>query len=170
MYINNNIILYYNIIIYMLSNIGNNEVSNKIAEGLSGINHFIQDKSKVNLNEKYLYKNRVSLEERINEGKKLKERYPEKTSVICERSPSEKRLQNLDKNKYLVPNDLTFGQFKYVIRKRMKVDSSVAIFFLYYDNTMPLDSMLMSQVYEDRKDEDGLVYVLYSSENTYGTN
>ena len=62
MYINNNIILYYNIIIYMLSNIGNNQVSNTIAEGLSGINHFIQDKSKVNLNEKYLYKNHVSLE------------------------------------------------------------------------------------------------------------
>lgn len=154
----------------MLNNIGNNQAVNKIAEGLSKINHLIQDKTKENLNQNNLYKNRVSLEERINEGKKLKERYPDKTSIICERSPSESRLQSLDKNKYLVPNDLTFGQFKYVIRKRMKLDPSVAIFFLYHDNSMPLDTMLISQVYDERRDEDGHVYLLYSSENTYGAN
>ena len=154
----------------MLNNIGNTQVANKIAEGLSEINYLIQDKTKQNLNEKYLYKNRVPLKDRINEGNKLKERYPDKTSIICERAPSEKRLQVLDKNKFLVPNDLTLGQFKYVIRKRMKLDSSVAIFFLYHDNSIPLDTMIMSQVYEDKKDEDGLVYLLYSSENTYGSN
>ena len=52
----------------------------------------------------------------------------------------------------------------------MKLDSSVAIFFLYHDNSIPLDTMIMGQVYEDKKDEDGLVYLLYSSENTYGSN
>ena len=154
----------------MLNNIGNNQAVNKIAEGLSKINHLIQDKTTQNLNQKYLYKNRVPLEERINEGKKLKERYSDKTSIICERSPTETRLQSLDKNKYLVPNDLTFGQFKYVIRKRMKLDPSVAIFFLYHNNTIPLDTMLISQVYDERRDEDGHVYLLYSSENTYGAN
>ena len=66
----------------MLNNIGNNQAVNKIAEGLSKINHLIQDKTTQNLNQKYLYKNRVPLEERINEGKKLRERYPDKTSII----------------------------------------------------------------------------------------
>ena len=58
----------------MLNNIGNNQAVNKIAEGLSKINQLIQDKTTQNLNQKYVYKNRVPLDERINEGKKLKER------------------------------------------------------------------------------------------------
>ena len=153
----------------MLSKIDSSVLTNKVVETLSGVNELIQDKNKNRLNESYLYKNKTTLEDRVNEVKRLQEKYPDKISVICERSPSEKRLQNLDKNKYLVPKDLTFGQFKYVIRKRMKVDPTVAIFFIFHDNSIPMDSNLMSVVYEDKKTpEDGMLYVLYSSENTYG--
>ncbi len=34
----------------------------------------------------------------------------------------------LDKMKYLVPNDFTIGQFMYVIRKRMKIKPEDAVF------------------------------------------
>ena len=38
--------------------------------------------------------------------------------------------------RYLVPADLTVGQFVYVIRKRIKVSSEEAI-FMFVKNTLP---------------------------------
>lgn len=40
--------------------------------------------------------------------------------VIVERAPKS-RLRDLDKKKYLVPSDLTVGQFYFLIRKRLVI-------------------------------------------------
>ena len=72
-------------------------------------------------------------------------------------------------NRYLVPSDLTVGQFVYVIRKRIKLEPEKAI-FIFVNNTLPSTAALMSQIYKDHKDEDGFLYVTYSGENTFGTN
>ena len=40
--------------------------------------------------------------------------------VICEKA-DRTDIPLIDKKKYLVPSDLTVGQFVYVIRKRIKV-------------------------------------------------
>ncbi|KAJ8749817.1 hypothetical protein K2173_013220 [Erythroxylum novogranatense] len=41
-------------------------------------------------------------------------------------------IPNIDKKKYLVPANLTIGQFVYVIRKRIKLSAEKAIFYLIY--------------------------------------
>ena len=88
--------------------------------------------------------------------------------MICERSnKSTSGLQDIDKKKYLVPADLTVGQFIYVIRKRIKLPPEKAI-FIFVDNVIPPTASLMSAVYEVQKDEDGFLYVTYSGENTFG--
>jgi GABA(A) receptor-associated protein len=71
------------------------------------------------------------------------------------------------KNRYLVPADLTVGQFVYVIRKRIRLSPEKAI-FVFVRNVLPPTAALMSSVYEDHKDEDGFLYVTYSGENTFG--
>ncbi|KAB5564374.1 hypothetical protein DKX38_004428 [Salix brachista] len=76
-------------------------------------------------------------------------------------------IPNIDKKKYLVPADLTVGQFVYVIRKRIKLSAEKAI-FIFVDNVLPPTGAIMSSIYEEKKDEDGFLYVTYSGENTFG--
>ncbi|KAG8659444.1 hypothetical protein MANES_02G038300v8 [Manihot esculenta] len=70
---------------------------------------------------------------------------------------------------YLVPADLTVGQFVYVIRRRIKLSAEKAI-FIFVDNVLPPTGAIMSAIYEEKKDEDGFLYVTYSGENTFGYN
>ncbi|KAK3039692.1 hypothetical protein RJ639_027033 [Escallonia herrerae] len=69
---------------------------------------------------------------------------------------------------YLVPADLTVGQFVYVVRKRIKLSAEKAI-FVFVKNTLPPTAALMSAIYEENKDEDGFLYMTYSGENTFGS-
>lgn len=70
--------------------------------------------------------------------------------------------------RYLIPMDLTVGQFVYVIRKRISVPPEKAI-FIFVNNMLPPTASLMSQVYEQHKDEDGFMYMMYGGENTFGS-
>ena len=76
-------------------------------------------------------------------------------------------VPDIDKNKYLVPADLSVSQFMHVIRKRIKLPSEKAI-FIFVNNTIPPTAALMSVLYQEQKDEDGFMYVTYSGENTFG--
>jgi GABA(A) receptor-associated protein len=76
--------------------------------------------------------------------------------------------QDIDKKKYLVPTDLTCGQFVYVIRKRLKLPPEQAI-HLFVNGKLPATGSLMNTLYEENKDEDGFLYITYSGENTFGS-
>ena len=93
-------------------------------------------------------------------------RYPDRIPVICEKDPRSD-IPPVDKRKYLIPMDLTVGQFVYVIRKRITIPSDKAI-FIFVNNTLPPTAALMSAVYEQHRDEDGFMYMMYSGENTFG--
>lgn len=45
-------------------------------------------------------------------------------------------MPDIDKKKYLVPSDLTVGQFVYVIRKRIKLSPEKGI-FIFINNVLP---------------------------------
>lgn len=68
---------------------------------------------------------------------KLREKYPNRFPVIVEKNKKCQNLQDIDKKKFLVPEDLTVGQFVYIIRKRIKLEPSEAL-YLYCNNTLPL--------------------------------
>ncbi|VEL15149.1 unnamed protein product [Protopolystoma xenopodis] len=70
----------------------------------------------------------------------------------------------MDKNKYLVPSDLTVGQFYFLIRKRISLKPEEALFF-FVDNTIPPTSATMSALYEEHHDKDLFLYIAYSDEN-----
>lgn len=77
--------------------------------------------------------------------------------VICEKV-EKSDIATIDKKKYLVPADLTVGQFVYVIRKRIKLSPEKAI-FIFVDEVLPPTAALMSSIYEEHKDEDGFLYI-----------
>ena len=79
--------------------------------------------------------------------------------MICEKV-EKSDIATIDKKKYLVPADLTVGQFVYVIRKRIKLSPEKAI-FIFVDEVLPPTAALMSSIYEEHKDEDGFLYITY---------
>lgn len=60
---------------------------------------------------------------------------PSFSQVICEKV-EKSDIATIDKKKYLVPADLTVGQFVYVIRKRIKLSPEKAI-FIFVDEVLP---------------------------------
>ncbi len=113
------------------------------------------------------FKNKYTIEDRIQESYKAINKYPDRIPVICEKSQNASKTPDIDKTKYLVPFDLTIGQFMYVIRKRLKLPAEQAIFF-FINGMIPASSHLINQVYNTYKDEDGFLYISYSCENTFG--
>eukprot|EP01003_Olkasia_polycarbonata_P006902 NODE_761_length_706_cov_1107.564688_g693_i0.p1 GENE.NODE_761_length_706_cov_1107.564688_g693_i0~~NODE_761_length_706_cov_1107.564688_g693_i0.p1 ORF type:complete len:124 (-),score=18.81 NODE_761_length_706_cov_1107.564688_g693_i0:262-633(-) len=107
-----------------------------------------------------------TVEKRKSESQRIRQKYPDRIPVICEKVDGSD-IPDIDKKKYLVPNDLNVGQFVYVIRKRIKLPPEKAV-FLFVNNALPPTAALMSHLYESHKDEDGFLYIKYSSENTFG--
>ena len=62
------------------------------------------------------------MDKRSAEAARIREKYPDRIPVICEKDPRSD-IPPVDKRKYLIPMDLTVGQFVYVIRKRISIPS-----------------------------------------------
>src|SRR4051812_8850134 len=107
------------------------------------------------------FKEKWSFEKRKEESSRILLKYPDRIPVIVERI-AKSDIEKVDKTKYLVPNDLTVGQFVYVLRKRIKLTPEKAI-FIFVDEVLPPTAALMSSIYEEHKDEDGFLYITYVS-------
>ena len=114
------------------------------------------------------FKKKHSFENRLEQATNIMARFPTRLPIIVEIHPTcKKTLPALDKSKYLVPQELTVGQFVYVLRKRIKLSSEKAI-FVFFNNQLPPTSDLLSSVYQNLKDKDCFLYAFISSENTFG--
>lgn len=118
------------------------------------------------LDAKERFKKKHSFQNRLAESKRVLEKYPDRVPVICERR-SGSNLADIDKEKYLIPKDLTVGQFVYVVRKRLHLPAEKAI-FLFVGGVLPTISDNMDNLYNRYFDEDGFLYVTYSEENVFG--
>ncbi|XP_076959436.1 autophagy-related protein 8A-like [Bidens hawaiensis] len=108
-------------------------------------------------------------EKRCAESSRVREKYSTcKTFIVIVERAERTDLPDIDKNKYLVPADLTAGQFVYVVSKRIKLSPEKAI-FVFVKNMLPPTVALMSAIYEENKDDDGFLYMTYSGENTFGS-
>ena len=139
------------------------------------------------------YKNEHSLEQRRFESERIRRRYPDRIPVIVQpflssssssssvlstslfrsftssSSCSEGTLARLENEKFLVPSELSFGQFAYNIRRRLRLRSEHALFFyigLY--GKQPILSSTMEVLYNENKDSDGFLYVCYADEKVFG--
>lgn len=105
----------------------------------------------------------LNSEKRKSEAERIRAKYPDRVPVICEKAdrsdiPDIDKVWNRENSehdllyvwilhwhcmscpclqkKYLVPADLTVGQFHYVIRKRIKLAPEKAL-FLFCSNSIP---------------------------------
>lgn len=110
------------------------------------------------------YREKCEYQTRKKESTRVRGNYPNRIPIIMVPHKS----IALDKNKYLVPSDLTIGQFYHVIRKRITISPHEGIFFFTEDNTLPPASEVLSSFYNKHKNKDGFLYLYLNSENTFG--
>ena len=115
---------------------------------------------------KECYADEVSVADRTKEAQRILLKYPDRIPVICEQAASS-NIAAIDKRKFLVPKDLTMGQFMHVIRQRMKLRADEAL-FLFINSELPRTSAVMEEIYAQHRSRDGFLYVRYSGENAFG--
>jgi GABA(A) receptor-associated protein len=112
------------------------------------------------------YKDSTSYESRCQEVRQIMDKYPNRIPIIVEKLKTS-NAPIIDKRKYLVPVDLTVGQFMFVIRKRLRFSPEFSLYF-FIDGHIPATSELLSIVYARSRDIDGFLYINYAIENTFG--
>lgn len=119
------------------------------------------------------YKKNTTLEERRLKSHKMITMYPDRLPIIIEMSPSSasynQYINPMPKIKYLVPRDITMGQFVKIFREKIKIDASTALFFFINNKLFPMSSPI-GNVYDSDKDEDGFLYIEFCEESTFGFN
>ena len=105
-------------------------------------------------------------EERIQESRKIILKHPTRVPIIVEKHDN-CCFEAINKKKYLVPRDMLMNQFIFIIRKRIKLDSSQTLFVMV-NNTLVSANDNLGKIYEEKCDKDGFLYMKYSSENTFG--
>jgi GABA(A) receptor-associated protein len=126
----------------------------------------LMNKNKTNVST-LAFKKKFTIEERTQESSRVLTKYPDRIPVICEKNSKCKGIPDIDKNKYLVPCDLTCGQFIYIIRRRLSLPAEKGIFLLV-DGLIPPSSEAMSSVYSKHKNKDNFLYITYTGENVFG--
>jgi len=111
------------------------------------------------------YKTRFSLSQRQEEANRVLKKYPDRIPVIVESNTKELVI---DKNKYLVPAEITIGEFIYVLRKRIKLGPEQGLYIFLNNNIIPNTSTFISRIYANHKEKCGFLFLVITKENTFG--
>jgi hypothetical protein len=103
---------------------------------------------------------------RKTQSKKIIEAYPGKIPIIMTRCENT-QLPLLRKNRFLVPEQFSVGQLLNVLRNKLEVNSSIAL-FLVVNGKLVNSSKKMIQLYEEYDDEDGFLYIHYVDHEVFG--
>ena len=106
------------------------------------------------------------MKQRVVDCVEIRRKYPGRFPIIV--SKLKKTGPDKDKHKFLCPGDLTFGQFVYVIKKRIKMRFDEALFVFVNKSVLIPSHATLEQVYFEHRDKDGFLYAFYDLESTFG--
>ena len=122
----------------------------------------------------FKFKTAHSLETRKSKADFAKGKYPSRILIIVEAMDTDTRLKDNGSMKFIVPEDFLVSDMMYEIRKKMNknpsntITNTDALFILVNGNIMPNMASPMSSIYDSYKDEDDILYLLLTCENTFG--
>ena len=123
------------------------------------------------------FRNEFTHEQRLSEASRQLTKYPSRIPLVLEDDPRSTPVRpNDSKRKYLVPRDMSFGEFMHVVRRRANVGPEKAIFlFIERDlddgtrsSLLPPTAHTLGTLYEQHKEKDCFLYVVCAAENTFG--
>ena len=87
---------------------------------------------------------------------------PDKIPIVVERDPRS-MLEDIDKTRFLVSNDLTLKQFCLMIRIRGAIKNEIPLFLIVNGTEYISEDIILSELYDKYKDyQDGFLYMTYS--------
>ncbi|XP_049884829.1 uncharacterized protein LOC126379886 [Pectinophora gossypiella] len=104
----------------------------------------------------------------VQEVEAIRHRFPNKVPLYVERYVREREVPALGRNKFLVPQELTMSQFLYIIRTKLKLRDSQALYLLVNDKVLVSHSMTMAQAYEQFRGHDGYLHITYAAQQVFG--
>jgi GABA(A) receptor-associated protein len=122
-------------------------------------------------NTKKTFKETHTLHERITESNRIRSKYPTHIPVIIN---CDSNLGEINKQKFLVPSDVTASHLLYSVRKQMDDFKSSQSIFMFCNNGIICPTTLMGNIYDNylknrkESDNDLFLYIDLCSENTFG--
>lgn len=105
-------------------------------------------------------------------GRTIREHYPDRVPMLVRPGPG---APPIGRTKFLAPGEMTVARFVAHIRQHISVARDEALFVFVGDPHRPSSMVLpvLSQTLEEmysnhRHEDDGLLYMRYSKENTFG--
>ncbi|KAF7639317.1 hypothetical protein Mgra_00001280 [Meloidogyne graminicola] len=114
------------------------------------------------------FKDRKGLPERQRMVQDILSQHEDKVPLIIERYGKERFLPLLSHCKYLVPSHLTIGGVMQIIRRRLQLHPDQAFYLLVNGKSVFSVNQTIGQLYDDEKDEDGFLYIVYASQPAFG--
>jgi GABA(A) receptor-associated protein len=112
----------------------------------------------------YIFKKKIEFAP--GEFERIQQKYPNTVCVFLQKAPRAE-LPPIEKGKFIVPKELTVGQFLFTIRKRIQIPPEKAL-FLFVNNVLPTTSTTISELYAKYKSTDGALRIIVTSESTFG--
>ncbi|KAK8954404.1 Autophagy-related protein 8i [Platanthera zijinensis] len=88
------------------------------------------------------FREEYTFQERLDESKNIIAKYPDRVPIIAERF-ARSDLPDMEKKKYLVPRDMSVGQFIHILTRRLHLAPGKAL-FVFVNNTLPQTSIFSS--------------------------
>lgn len=111
---------------------------------------------------------------REGELEEIRRKYKERIPIVVTKSAtSDRNTPELKRHKFLVPNHFTFGELIHTVRKWLAVTPEKAIFLFITppekkNEFMPSPSSLLAELHDTYAHRNGVLYVVYAAENTFG--
>ena len=74
----------------------------------------------------FKFKEENTLEQKVEESRKIRLKYPDRIPIVVEKHPRT-NIPDIDKRKFLVPNDISVAQFMWIMQKTDSVTAASSL-------------------------------------------
>ena len=113
------------------------------------------------------YKTDFTLEERKSESDKITRFWPNKIPIIIEKK-AKSQLEDVPKSKLLCPDAYDYSQFLFCLRTKIQLKKEDSLFVFIKGTEVVTGDKPMKAIYQENKDEDGFLYLMYCENEALG--